>query len=72
MAENDPPSAETVDDLASLMHLDEASMLENLRTRYVEDRIYVSHSAARHSATFHSAAKHACPVLDQLCDRPNV
>eukprot|EP00117_Sycon_ciliatum_P005837 scpid22251/ scgid9621/ Myosin-IIIa len=40
MAENDPPSAETVDDLASLMHLDEASMLENLRTRYVEDRIY--------------------------------
>lgn len=38
----DEESQDGVNDLASLAHLDETAMLDNLRVRYMRDVIYVS------------------------------
>jgi myosin heavy subunit len=39
-----PPKFDKVEDMADLTHLNEASVVHNLRLRYLSDMIYVSYN----------------------------
>lgn len=41
VARMNPPQFERVEDIANLTHLNEPSVVHNLRTRYQKDQIYV-------------------------------
>ena len=43
-----PPKFEKIEDMADLTHLNEASVLHNLRQRYYSKIIYVSETIAKH------------------------
>lgn len=45
-----PPQFDGVEDIADLTHLNEPSVINNLRTRYTAGGIYVSDSATRYSS----------------------
>ena len=49
-----PPKYEKVEDMADLTHLNEASVLHNLRQRYYSKLIYVSASTMNFTNTFFS------------------
>lgn len=46
-----PPNYDGAEDIANLTHLNEASVVHNLKTRYHEDSIYVSRPKTHHGWT---------------------
>lgn len=55
-----PPKYEKAEDMSNLTYLNDASVLWNLKARYVNQLIYVSRLLTK---GFNNATNHPCPTI---------